>query len=566
MLLSSKQYSNPHSVRCTKSGRKCDGYAQDQAIVQRKTLAPNNILTLRFTSPKVWDSGEDLRYLEFYHRRAVRTLPGAFDSSNFWSHSVLRLAHAESSIRHALIALGYLYKTEPGSMKHARAGLAAEQQSDTLMSHYNKAVRGLVDRMSEVSYTPEIGLVACLLFICIELLRGNYITAFTHLNSGLRMISEASQEPTKSLPYGAQSLNLIPFPLRLYESSGSTAILEDILLPLFCRAMMSALLVGVPVQHIFDIPIPSPQFFQEHTFTSISDAQITSQRLLLPSLYYTRSMAEKLILRQSVTAQNLADQSQLLDCFHSWFRCLQDFENDRVLSKQERIISSSLKAIYHGSYIALATATEVLQGSIDTHLPNFKAINHHAAFVLESMDLSTSLTQDSTSISPSTLPSSPSTTSSATTGTATSPPSPNQSPKDTSSSGANFTFEISLVPTLHHVTVRCRCPETRREALRLLELNPPREGYWDAEVHAAVARRVIELEEREIDPETGWPAKKSRLWCAVPDSNMDRNGGFWVSFAWAWWVQEQREKGAVFSERDRLMRRPDAQWEEWFVL
>lgn len=127
---------------------------------------------------------------------------------------------------------------------------------------------------------------------------------------------------------------------------------------------------------------------------------------------------------------------------------------------------------------------------------------------------------------------------------------------------ANFTFEISIIPCLYLTATRCRCPITRRKAVSLLALNPPREGLWDAEQHLAVANRVIEIEEKEVDPDTGWPVESSRLWCAVIDGNMDQNGGFWVIFALANWVLA----GSQFLRGNNERRRLDAQWEEWFVL
>jgi hypothetical protein len=93
-------------------------------------------------------------------------------------------------------------------------------------------------------------------------------------------------------------------------------------------------------------------------------------------------------------------------------------------------------------------------------------------------------------------------------------------------------------------------------------MDPPREGLWDAEQHLAVANRVIEIEEKEVDPDTGWPVENARLWCAVIDGDMDQNGGFWVIFALANWVQA----GSQLERGDKERRRLDAQWEEWFVL
>ena len=108
---------------------------------------------------------------------------------------------------------------------------------------------------------------------------------------------------------------------------------------------------------------------------------------------------------------------------------------------------------------------------------------------------------------------------------------------------ANFTFEISIVAPLYHTATRCRCPTTRRKAVALLARHPPREGLWDAEQHVLVTRRVIEMEESELDSSTGWPVERTRLYSSVIDANMDANGGFWVYFLPAEWVGEVDASG-----------------------
>lgn len=132
-------------------------------------------------------SGDGISYLEFYYHCAIPNLSNRFDNG-FWSRTVLQMARAEPSVQHALIALGYLAKTEPGSLKHAHARLRC--LDNTLNRHYSKAVSSLVKRMSEHTCSIEVGLVSCLLFVCIEFFRGNFLTAFSHLHSGLRIISE----------------------------------------------------------------------------------------------------------------------------------------------------------------------------------------------------------------------------------------------------------------------------------------------------------------------------------------------------------------------------------------
>jgi hypothetical protein len=67
-------------------------------------------------------------------------------------------------------------------------------------------------------------------------------------------------------------------------------------------------------------------------------------------------------------------------------------------------------------------------------------------------------------------------------------------------------------------------------------------------------QRVIEMEEEEVDPVTGWPVERKRFWSCVINADMDRNGGFWAFFTPAAWMHERMADG-----RYRMR-------EEFFVL
>jgi hypothetical protein len=90
---------------------------------------------------------------------------------------------------------------------------------------------------------------------------------------------------------------------------------------------------------------------------------------------------------------------------------------------------------------------------------------------------------------------------------------------------AKFTSEMSVIVPMYHAARRCRCPVTRRRAVALLERGLPREGLFDTEQHVLVLKRIVEFEERELDPRTGWPVEETRLWGCVIDANMGQNGG-----------------------------------------
>jgi hypothetical protein len=211
------------------------------------------------------------------------------------------MAQTEDSVRHAVIALGYLHKIESGSLKHARLALMGGHPRETLFFHYNKAIGCLVNRMAEASYTMEIGLVTCLLFVCIEYLQGSYRDAFAHLSSGLRMISErqdvlsVSGLTSASPPRPHRELvrpfskSLSPENSQRPNGSSKITMIEKDLVPMYNRAVSGAILYGLNVDQIYDIPLPRPQVYQEHPFKTIWEAQAANLELRNASLRFATS-------------------------------------------------------------------------------------------------------------------------------------------------------------------------------------------------------------------------------------------------------------------------------------
>lgn len=426
--------------------------------------------------------GDSVRYLEFYHQCAVPSLSSRYDHE-FWSKTSLQMAQSEPAVRHAIIALGYLNKTEPGSLKHARSGFQVINGSKVLLYHYNQAVRKLVERMEESSYSPEIGLVTCLLFVCIEFLRGNYATAFTHMTNGLRISSEWRQQQRIDSPFEA-----------LVCATSSNSLMEDVLLPMFQRGMTTAQLYGVTIEDHYDIPFPAPDSFIKLPF-SLQEAERSSRELRNASILYLRQIGRKLFEKIALNEEDFEQQSRLLECHRIWFERVQLAEDSQTWSGPDVISLCALKVAHYATKTYIGCATSVLQVPYDAYLQTFQALVRHAEVILDAMDLN-------------------------------------------NSHAAKFTFEMSVIPPLYHTATRCRCPTTRRKAVSLLARRPPREGLWDADQHVLVSNRVIELEESELNPETGWPGERTRLYSSVIDANMDANGGFWVYFLPSQWFGE----------------------------
>ncbi len=59
-----------------------------------------------------------------------------------------------------------------------------------------------------------------------------------------------------------------------------------------------------------------------------------------------------------------------------------------------------------------------------------------------------------------------------------------------------FTLDGGIVGPLYDISRRCRDPQIRRRAIRLLCAYPRQEGMWDGVLAARVAERVVEVEEQ----------------------------------------------------------------------
>jgi hypothetical protein len=78
------------------------------------------------------------QYFQLFRTHTASELSGFFDSE-FWMRSVLQESHSQASIRHAVIALGALYKTLEKASE-SPPGTPSEN-FDTAPTHYNFAVQ-----------------------------------------------------------------------------------------------------------------------------------------------------------------------------------------------------------------------------------------------------------------------------------------------------------------------------------------------------------------------------------------------------------------------------------------
>jgi hypothetical protein len=59
-------------------------------------------------------------------------------------------------------------------------------------------------------------------------------------------------------------------------------------------------------------------------------------------------------------------------------------------------------------------------------------------------------------------------------------------------------MDIGWIPPLYYTALKCRVHRLRLQAVKFLEYSPHREGIWDGPIAACVARKIMEIEERDF--------------------------------------------------------------------
>ncbi|KAJ4985191.1 hypothetical protein SVAN01_09327 [Stagonosporopsis vannaccii] len=491
-------------VKCDEKRPQClkyvSSYTSEEYVLTRSD--PSKALA---TLP---DFGNDMHYLEFYYHCVGPKLSGRFDT-DFWSRTILQMAHVEPGVRSALIALGHLSQRQNGSLQQARRAAVDPNDAERrpFWVNYNKAIRHLINHMSKPSFSAEVGLVICLLFACIEFLQADANVAFTHIRSGLNIVYEIRQRSK----FGSSSASA--------GFSTQSGVIEQTMVPILTQALASALPYGSSLARDFEFLESCPRYFTATAFTSIVDARSSFFDLRNAAILLARDMAVKLYTSTPFSLSDHQRRADVLDRHSMWQQSLASLEKLCEWSQEDNYALSALKLGYYASSTACSCIMDETQMSFDAHLENFQSLIEHAKHIIHFLGLLSPRAQ----ISP--------------------------------KAAANFTFDTSLIPALFYTAIRCRCPVTRRKAVELLALDLPREGLWDPEQHRKVAERVIEIEEANVDMR-GWPIEAVRLCKSSVGTDVDENNGFQANFLYtkdlAWATERTWSERLSLGERYRM--------------
>ncbi|KAF2722659.1 hypothetical protein K431DRAFT_283797 [Polychaeton citri CBS 116435] len=444
----------PACTKCTSTGRKCDGYVEPQPKRRRTSpsLSPFASAEPSRSLDFVRGTDSELRALDFFRTRTAPSVGTYFDT-DFWGRLVQQMGYEEPAIRHAMVAVGVLHEkrehgtlaaprmrsriiVDPAAMLPASSKSSFPDDDQVALSHYNKAIELLGRRMHQPGQSAEVALLACILFICLEFLRGDVEPALRHFRGGMGIIMG-------SIACSGS-----------YKTNATAMRIRDSMLPFFNRLEILSALFGNDAS--WDYPFEL-HYVVADTFDSAKQARDSMVHLMNLCLRFIRSMKYHKYNQSSITPDHLAEQARLRNELYRWRSVFETYlARTAYQLTPDDIYAANVLEIHRlvaMTWLCVVTSPEEIMH--DTFNREFETI--------------VSLAEQMLSVASSRQ----------------------QAPKHASS----FLFDMEMVSPLYWVGIKCRHPRTRRRAIAVLRSVHRREGLWDSNMAAAVAQRCMELEE-----------------------------------------------------------------------
>lgn len=408
------------------------------------------------------------RSFAYYFQQAAASVGGGLDVT-FWAAIVPQVCRSEPAIWDAIIAISALFES-PGprldivSKRRSHSRTLNQNHQDALV-WYSRSVSTIRQKIERGRLDIFVGLISCLLFICIESLQGGVDEASQLYSQGVRLI----------LAFRAQiAAGIVP--------AANAASLEDVIVPIFLRLgsialPLSTLQVGSLLGEIEDTPT------QE--FDSLKSAREAIVLIAAETQVFQAECVE--YLREPDTfnkLQRLTQQQSALSArlkrWHSAFIHLVDSLRRReLLSPQQIGMSALFFATYEALFITLQICLSSTQTDTDAYIPNFRNIVEQSEIALDA-----TARLDGTQ-----------------------PP---------------YTFELSIGLPLWLTCFRCREPRIRRTAFALLRLSPRVLGFYPTRSAATFGEQVMVLEERYGMAMNAGQARASRAVLASTSPHSER--------------------------------------------
>ncbi|KAJ4862060.1 fungal zn(2)-Cys(6) binuclear cluster domain-containing protein [Trichoderma breve] len=446
----------PACQRCVSTGRVCDGYG---IWVRRNQMQPLRNIVVMSQTRAIAGQPASLGF-EYFRRYTTTKLPGLFESG-FWDCLVLQASEQEPAVLHAVTALGAAHKNE-------------ERIS---LTEYNEAIRHLRHSLKRSDKEAlRVCLITCMLFVCIELLRGGFKAGHAHLTNGLRILREIQQREGVTTSDGDIILR------------SQAVSVEDTLVEVFSRLNVQVALFGQVSSYLLFVgdSAESPRTYDiPQTFSSLLEARKYMDALINGSHILGEQASQLILSGQPIPEKLYEDQGRLEAALMRWLHAL-DSSHEKLINRADYRTKFAIPMLllYHTmTRIMAATALRGTDEMIyDHYLPDFSLLIKQSA---DLWDLMRTAMKKALGL------------------------------RGTSRPDINFTIDMGFIPPLYYALAKCRQPNLRRMILELLKEVPHREGAWDGFTVINMGDLLIEIEEEGMYE--GFEIKPS---CYLPDPSI----------------------------------------------
>jgi cholestenol delta-isomerase len=448
----------PSCLRCAAQKRTCDGYPPpSHPVMSRRALAVAVRSSLCGPGPAARvlagpQTAEDVACFDFFrHRTAPMT--GSFFPSEFWGGRLLQVAHAQPAVWHAAVALGALHRrwelgfAPAGAVGVARdAGAAAAAAAS--IAEFSEKAAGAHARSIELAKgirDPLELLVLSLSLMAVTNILGRWVENRVHGAAGMRLLGEIKRERAAGCrgrlvgsDFESVAESFARMDLQNLTFSESRAPYPD-----FENESKEEVLMHADL--LEDILLPGD------SFESFSQAGFQLFALIRRFLLLA-GMAENMPPEEFGAAQD-----EIRFQLSLWEQMIKGYlQQARVADKDKDRLGLLTVKLYH-AVICLFLRADVTgpQTNWDACLPHFERMIGLAGMILNR----------------------------------------NQ---NSHAAPAFVSLEPGIIIPLYLSATRCRHPVLRRRALALLRQANSQEGRWHSIGAAAVAERIMQLEEENL--------------------------------------------------------------------
>ncbi|KAH8771475.1 hypothetical protein BGZ57DRAFT_824987 [Hyaloscypha finlandica] len=464
----------PLCVRCTSTGRKCDGYASQSPP---SNLPDPNLTAVTINSlPSQTPQG---RSFNFFCACTLPNISLHFGSPR-WTRLVLQASSSEPALRHAAAAIGTLHEhLESGKTSADTSTLQRNKNIEYATQQYAQALIFLSSLLTNSDHRSiELALIGALLCMYYEALQANFETSQVHLENCLLVLQSL-------LPSERSWLT--------HTTDNSMQIDSDIVQAFASLDIEASCTLGKrsPGLCISETPLEIPT-----AFASITQARqllygLTSQlhSFMRATEYAYRTNIDPIPL--PIIAEVNFHQARLKEWEVSFSAFLAD--PTTKLSRQEQQGANVLSIQQKVTFMKAVTcfyAEEMLFDQFDQEFEEILCLAEYLIYLSNGFE--------------------------------------RRSREERERKKVVLSFDMGIIEALFWTAIKCRCHSIRHRAIDMLKKITWQEGVWNAEMMVAMAEKFVETEEermRGFDGSRGMGEDGGRVpeWLRLHDHGWEMN-------------------------------------------